>query len=324
MFWDIYKTISYNCLFNFIIGNRGGGKTFGFKSYAIKDFIKHKKQFVYLRRYKEELKDIATFWNDISGEYADHKFSVRGKELLIDNEVAGWAMCLSTAKIKKSNSYPNVNKICYDEFILDKGVYHYLQDEVVNFLEFYETIARMRDVKVFFLSNAITRTNPYFLFFNIQLPYGSMFKRYDDVLIELVQNQDYIDAKKQTRFAKIIEGTEYSKYSIENNFFRDTNTFIKKLTGNSEYMFGLLINEKMIGVWIDYKEGVYIVSDKYDPLNKIIYACTNSDHNPNTMLLKSKRKSIFKTFVEHYMIGNVRFENIEIKNIVEDVLRKTV
>ena len=58
MFWDINKSVSRNCLFNFIVGNRGAGKTYGAKKYVINRFLKTGEQFVYIRRYKEELKKI--------------------------------------------------------------------------------------------------------------------------------------------------------------------------------------------------------------------------------------------------------------------------
>ena len=31
IFWDIGRTLTYNALFNFIVGNRGGGKSYGAK-----------------------------------------------------------------------------------------------------------------------------------------------------------------------------------------------------------------------------------------------------------------------------------------------------
>lgn len=49
-------------------------------------------------------------------------------------------MPLSIANILKSSSYENVDTILFDEFIIDKGTYHYLQDEVTAMLELIETI----------------------------------------------------------------------------------------------------------------------------------------------------------------------------------------
>lgn len=38
MYYEIGKALSYNCLFNFIVGMRGVGKTYAFKRWAIQDF----------------------------------------------------------------------------------------------------------------------------------------------------------------------------------------------------------------------------------------------------------------------------------------------
>lgn len=40
MYWNPNKTLSYNKLFNFIVGSRGGGKSFGAKDLCIRRFLK--------------------------------------------------------------------------------------------------------------------------------------------------------------------------------------------------------------------------------------------------------------------------------------------
>lgn len=326
MYYDINKTLSYNCLFNFIVGNRGGGKTFGFKEWAIRSFLKTGKEFVYVRRFKNEFHNNDSFFDDMYDFFPDVDFVVRGSDYYINGAKAGTAIALSTAKIMKSVAFPNVNKICFDEFILDKGVHHYLPDEVTSFLELYETIARTRnDVICFFLSNAITITNPYFLYWDISLPYNKTIARYDDMLIELVQNKEFIEAKKKTRFGKLVDGTQYGKYAIENTFLRDNKTFIQKKTQNSQIYFSFTVREKLYGVWIDYKSGYIYVSQDVDPYCRHCYALTNADHQPNTLFLRNPRNSVqFQFFVTQYLLGNVRFENQNIKNICNEVIRWTL
>ena len=41
MWYDYSKVLSYNAMFNFIIGERGVGKTYGAKKYAINRFISY-------------------------------------------------------------------------------------------------------------------------------------------------------------------------------------------------------------------------------------------------------------------------------------------
>lgn len=322
LYWDINRPLSYNALFNFIVGNRGGGKTYGAKKYVISNFIKKSEQFIYLRRYKQELKRIKTFFADVSQEFENIEFDVKGKEFYINKKLCGYAMPLSTSKIEKSVSFPLVTTIIFDEFILDKGTYHYLNDEVTNFLEFYETVARSRNVRVFFLSNALTITNPYFLYFDIKLPYGNTIACKNDKLIELVQNEEFIETKKQTRFAKLIEGTDYAAYAIENKFLRDNKTFIEKKSGNCSYIFGFVYNGVTYGVWRSFSEGKLWVSYDYDKAYSTLYALTKADHTPNTLLINSLRQSRpFKMFIDNYKMGNVYFENQNIKNICYEVVK---
>ena len=63
------------------------------------------------------------------------------------------------------------------------------------------------------------------------------------------------------------------------------------------------------------------VSNDVDPNYPINYAITMKDHKINTMLLKNRnRAGRFKAFVENYKLGNVRFENMNIKNITYEVI----
>ena len=47
MYYDINKTLSYNTLFNFVVGPRGAGKTYAAKKRDIINFHKMGQQFDY-------------------------------------------------------------------------------------------------------------------------------------------------------------------------------------------------------------------------------------------------------------------------------------
>lgn len=338
MYYDPYYTLSHNALFNFIIGNRGGGKTFGGKTWCINDFIKNNQQFVYLRRYTKELKTLKTFWQDIAQHHPEHDFEVKGKTFIINGKIAGYAMALSTSKIEKSTTFPNVNKIIFDEFIIDKGVYHYLPNEIEYFLEFYETIARTRDVKVMFLANAITQTNPYFLYFNIELPYNKNVQTFfndgagrftkkrnktnPDILIELVADHDFIEMKSKTRFGQLVAGTNYFSYAVENEFLRDSKEFIDKKGKGANHRFTIVYKDKQIGVWVDFIKGLYYLSEDVDPYNKLLFVFTTPEHTTNTLLISSIKKSaLLSPFFENFKLGNVRFESVDIKNVFYELVK---
>lgn len=324
-YFNIRDILPYNALFNFVIGNRGGGKTFSAKDFCISQFLKKDEQFIYLRRYKDEIqKTSKTFFNDVSINYENTHFEVKGNNGFINDKVACYFFPLSTAPILKSMSFPDVKYIIFDEFIIDKSNYRYLQNEVTAFLEFYETIARMRDVKVFFLANAITMTNPYFLYFNLSLPYNKNTKLFNDnlILLHLHSNQKYIEEKSKTKFGKIIKNTDYYNYAVNNSFLRDNNNFIEKKSKFAKFFFPFSYKNTVYGVWIDYNASKLFISLDYDPSFPLIYSTTLEDHSPNKLLLKNPNKSHFwRQFINAYKNGLMRFENIKIKNICTDLIK---
>lgn len=332
IYFTLQKILSYNALLNFIIGERGVGKSYDSKIFVAQRFIKRKKQFVYLRRYKTELKEAMMkngnpiFFDQIKNDkrLKNHVLSNKKDTMYIDDKLCGFAMPLSVANILKSSTYENVDTIIFDEFIIDKGNYHYLQNEVIQLLDVIETVARLRDIRVIFLGNAISITNPYFTFFNLTLPYNSEIKTFKNGLIavQYIKNLKYREIKKNTRFGKLIDGTEYGKYAIDNEFLRDSKSFIKKKTKNCKFYFILIINSKYYGVWCDYKNGLMFISNDYDPNCPVIFSINPDDHNENTLLIRCRTSPFFKSIIEHFRLARLCFENQQIKNNIMQYLVK--
>lgn len=326
MWYDIGETLSYNCLFNFIVGSRGCGKTYAAKKRAIKLFLEKGHQFVYLRRFQDELAETQeSYFNDIilNQEFPNVHIEYRNGCYFVNDQLAGYAMALTKAKDYKSISYPLVYFIIFDEFLIeDNGYSRYLKNEVKQFLNFYMSIDRYRGATVFFLANSVTMINPYFMYFNISLPYGSNIARKKDILLQLVQNEEYINNRKQTRFGQMIEGTEFADYAIENKFTMDNKSFIMKKTEKSRYYFTFYYMGEGYGIWVDYFEGKFFVSDDVDPSCKLIYSLTVDDHKPNTLLLRQINKAVlFKTFIDNYKLGNVYFESQRVKSVTYEVIK---
>lgn len=337
IYLDFNKPLSYNALLTFIITERGLGKSYGAKKFVAKRFINKGKQFVYLRRYKTELKQAMMkngnplFFKQIENdeELKGHKFTNKNDTMYIDDKLCGFAMPLSIANILKSSTYDNVDTIIFDEFLIDKGNYHYLQNEVIQLLDVIETVARLRDIRVIFLGNAISITNPYFTFFNLSLPYNSEVKiaKRDNkgnplIVIYYAKNQAYREVKKQSRFGQLIDGTEYGKYAIDNEFLRDSKSFIRKKTKNCKFYFILVINGKHYGVWCDYKDGLMFISNDYDPNCPVVFSINPDDHNENTLLIRCRTSPFFKSIIEHFRLARLCFENQQIKNNVMQYLVK--
>lgn len=327
MWYDYSRVFSYNALLNFIIGERGVGKTYGATKYVINKFLKKKRKFVYLRRYKTELKEsVPKFFEAIeyNKEFENTKFKVNGNDFYINDKICGYAFPLSVAHILKSSTFADVDTIIFDEFIIDKGCYHYLHNEVEQLLDIIETIARLRDIRVFFLGNAISITNPYFNYFDLALPYNSDIKTFKDglILVNYIKNEEYRKVKKASRFGKLIEGTRYGKYAIDNEFLRDNKTFIKKRPNNSKFYFIIYYNNEGYGVWCDYDNGAIYLSNKYDSNCPIRFSFNTNDHNEKTILTRMRSSIFFQSILEHYRLGKLYFENQKIKNNLMELMSK--
>lgn len=236
------ELLSYKAFLNLLIGQRGFGKTYSFKTWSIDDYLKTGKQFVWVRRYGTEIDLMKkSFFDDVASRYPAHKFEVKGGKktgkFYCDDKVIGFYFALSTSSIAKSSSYPLVDKIIFDEFLIVGNSYRYLTDEVVLLLEFIDTIFRDRENDpnaiqprgVYLVGNNVTIANPYFLYFNIPpLKQRFFFDKSRGLLVEMAKNQSFIEEKRKSRFGNLIKGTEYYDYNVENIALNDNDRFIRK------------------------------------------------------------------------------------------------
>ena len=63
-FYELGNLLGRNKIMNIVIGQRGCGKTFQAKKWAIKKFVETGKEFIWIRRYKSELKELNTLFYD--------------------------------------------------------------------------------------------------------------------------------------------------------------------------------------------------------------------------------------------------------------------
>ena len=318
MWYDKQQLLSHNKIMNMVLSNRGGGKTFHFTRWGIDDFKKTGKQTVWVRRYQTEIDEMllnGKFFDAVREWYPHDELTIEGNLGKVNGEVAFYFVALSTSRQLKSNNYPFVNKIIFDEFIIDKGRITYLKAEVEVFLDLYETVARTRDnVRAVLLANAITAVNPYFLFWNIRPDPNKRFTIQGQVCVELFTDADFVEAKQKSRFGQLVKGTRYSAYAIDNKWLLDTETFLAEKTAKAEFMLGMKYNGVIYGFWADYNAEYIYVNRQYDPSSYCLYCLQKEDHEANLLLIKSlsdvKR---VQRIVYAFRNGLLRFSDQQVK-----------
>lgn len=319
MWYDRGQLLSHNKIINMVLSNRGGGKTFNMTRWAIDDFLRSGKQTMWVRRYQTEVDEMLKnekFFDAVRSYYDGVTFSIKDGVGYINDVGAIYFVALSTSRQLKSNNYPNVNKIIFDEFIIDKGRVQYLKNEVEVFLDLYETVDRMRDTtRAVLMANSITIVNPYFLYFHIKLDTDKRFTVQGEVCVELFTDADFIAAKQKTRFGRLVNGTKYGDYAIENKWLADNDTFIESKTPRADFMLGMKYNGVMYGFWVDYKAGLIFVNRQYDPSSYALYCLQRDDHDANLLLIKSISDSkLVQRIVYAFQQGLLRFEDMQVKN----------
>lgn len=338
VFYDFGTLLSKQALINMTLSNRGAGKTYGFKKWAIKDFLKTGKQFMYVRRYMTEFKSINTFFDDIRQAFKGVDFDVkggkRGGQFFINGKVAGYFYPLSSQAALKSSSFPMVNKMCFDEFILEKSSMRYLQDECFAFFNMIETINRLRDttklhdlLRVFLFANTITMVNPYFEFFDIQIAESKRFNVYpqynNDVVVEVYNNTDYVAAKKASRMGAIMDKTPFGRYAIDGAFYADDTSFIEKHPVHAECMVCYRYGSDDVYFWVDRNNGLIYASYKGRGENKYFFTLTAEDHTENYLLMReASRNPYSRILVNAFQNGCMRFDDLSVKQKAIKILQK--
>lgn len=346
MWYTPNQQLTYNRIFNFVVGVRGGGKTFNTLLHAIRRFEKAGEQFIYLRRRAVDLDDACTGSKGGGDLFADirHQGYLEGADLKVvadksggynfyyNDKVMGYGKALSTAR--RSTSLPKVKLIIFDEFLIDDTIGHdrYLNsgNEMFLFNNFYETIARGRDIPVMFLGNAFSMVNPYFIELGIRIDSPEDNKVYSGKYWTVVfwKDQDFLAQRQATQFFQATENTSFAKHAYDNAFYLDRKDFVKKRSKDSEHQFSLVYLGKQYGVWVDWEKGEYYVSTKgANTSREKTISMSLADNKPNNVSIRRYRNLPFMRAFRMAVDNNrVYFDRLETFNKMNEVvyLLKTI
>lgn len=174
-YYDISNMLSTNAQYMILLGQRANGKSYQAKITALKSAYYDEKHFVYLRRWREDIKTkaVQAYFGDMpvytitNGEY-DHikvwngeiffaRFNEEGKEE--KSKCIGRACALNESERYKSWVFKDYEYILFEEFITDKA---YLLEEPRQLQQFVSTVARNERIHVLMIGNTLSRVCPYF------------------------------------------------------------------------------------------------------------------------------------------------------------------
>ena len=322
MFYDLQTTLDENMFLSFVTSQRGLGKTFGSLKRLIERFIETGEQFVYVRRSQTEI-DLAlpTMFDPFAKEgfFLDHELRVKGDFFYCDNKVMGRGLAISTAYKFKSVGFPLVSTILFDEFISENN--KYLKDEITKFLSIIETIGRMREINVVCLANQNTIYNPYYLYFGIRPASRDTPKtrfRSKSIMIQQFTSQEFNDKKVETRFGKLINGTTYGDFLLNNKNISDNYLYVDKLKGvRKNPYFCFTLEGKDVAV---FEAGEFFYLEARPPIEGVPTFNFDRQLMAERTMDKINKNTYIKMLRYNLSRGWCRFSDVPVKTLVEEFI----
>lgn len=192
-YYSLKNILEYNASYNLIVGKRSNGKSYACLYKGLERYFNEGKQIAYIRRWRDDItganghtlfdmfvhngkgenvieKLSNGLYNNVycySGRYYMVKEDPSGKQIKQDKPFC-YAFSINSSEHYKSNSYPFIGTIIFDEFIPMQGIG--LPDEFSLFMNLLSTIIRdpsRTDILLFMVANTVNWDSPYFAEFGI-------------------------------------------------------------------------------------------------------------------------------------------------------------
>ena len=321
-YYDPSRILSYNTPWVFVTGARGRGKTYAFKKRVIKKAIEDGDEFVYLRRFKGEAATFKTFFDDIRWEFPDADLAVKGKTAYLGGAKGGTpigqVVYLSAAQMLKSVSLKRVKHIIFDEFILEKGATHYLPDEASIFEGLYSTVDRWDDrVRVYFLANAFSLTNPYYVKYRVVPTAEFTVEPGRDRFwaVHTDRSEEFAEQVSKTKFGAFLrrQGDENSRYMIDSSFRDEGVEMVEAKPPSAVYSLTIVGGSRPLSFWLGRDWSTWYATEGATRAPNL-YTLDPRRVDEGTRLLQP-RDPYMKNIRDSYARGCVRFDKLTTRNL---------
>lgn len=310
--------------FNFIVGGRGTGKTYGALKYALQSGRK----FMLMRRTqtqtdlinKAEFSPFKPVCADLRIEIDTKPLSKYNSVFLKDENVLGYTCALSTLSNMRGFSFDG-DLLIYDEFIPEKHE-RLMKGEGSAFLNAYETMNRNRELQgrkpmqALLLANAFDIANPIFMELGligiaerIKAKGQELFINREKGICLVLPSSRKISGKKADTALYRLAGGAYADMALSNDFSYNPTDQIKSQP-LGEYKPVVTVGD--ITIYRHKNGSRYYISDHRtgDPES---YA---TDEVNRKRFIKKYGIRLYNA----HMRGKIFFENMTCKAIFEDII----
>lgn len=320
---DARAILHLGITFNFIIGARGVGKTFGFLDVAQADGI----PFMLMRRQQSQTDiinrpDFSPFKAICEKRHINITTESAGKysaRFIKDDQVIGYTCALSTISNMRGFDASDVKLLLYDEFVPEVHD-RPIKEEGKAFLNAIETIGRNRELdnekplQVVCMANAFNIANPIFLELGLVGIAERMKLKGQEIYINrerslsiiMPKSDKIIGRKKHTALYKLTDQSSFSDMALKNDFIYNPSDNVEPQVIKE---FKPMVTVGEITIYKHKSQRTYYVSE-------------HRSGNPPTyktdeIELKRYLKQYGYILNRAYINNNVKFENILTKSLFE-------
>lgn len=323
---NIEQILSYGVPFNFIVGGRGTGKTYG----TLKTAYIENKRFILMRRTqaqcdlinKPEFNPFKALNNDTGSNAVVKSISKYNAKIVEETEederLLGYTCALSTIANMRGFDASDVELLIYDEFIPEKHE-RAIKNEGSAFLNAYETINRNREIKgekplqVLCLANAFNIANPIFLELGLVGRCEKMKNSGQEIYIDkergvcvvLLQKSKISKAKADTALYRLSSGS-YADMALSNDFVYNNVDNIKSMALKE---FKLLCTVGEISIYKHKSKRLFYVSEHRTGTAPV--------YKSDEVNLQRYRKNHGVALYSAYMRNNIICESLLTKSLFE-------
>lgn len=327
---DRYKEkllLSYKRQLSIVVGERRVGKTFLISCCRVEEAIKEKQiTFLWLRISKTEIDDAkGEFFSDIEKFkiFPNYSFRVVGKYGYAKNLTTKeeFPICyfdfIKNSQNIKSIPFPYVKYVVLDEFMEEKTNNKY-KKTYQSLMSIAYSVFEFRPVRCILIGNAVSIINPIFEKLGVK-DISRAFTKGKTYVIENTnyepQYDKFREQAKDSSFGQLVKGSDYEKYSLNNDFLLDDYEGVdeKVKVSLDDLLVAIKLESGVIGVYYNEKRITFktikerSVKDEY-----VITPYTNFAKNDIIYMKYNERiyKRIFSLTTKHKVI----YSSLQIKN----------
>lgn len=334
-YYDGRPILNKNGDFNIIWGMRSNGKTYFALKYALENYKKTKRTFVYCRRWAEDIvaKNMSKlmsplpvdkiFGPNYSITFFRGAFILKCEDEEVEDEIIGWAVALNQVAHTKGQTFVGAQVIIFDEFLQMAGE-RALKDERDSWEQTLSTILRTtQDAKIFMLGNSVTKYSWVFTTYGIDI---NKMKQGEIKVIEMPNDKGEptrICAEWCEYNAKIGERT--SKYVFGSRMAK-TGEFEIQDVANIPHTDNEIASEKLLCSMFDHvmniNLGIFLRNSKWKTYEIVNGIYTEKVHDREFLVIRETPKQ--SSFYHLTNVKDLKYSTwTNVKSMFKDILEYT-